>query len=194
MSQAKRGERRRSPAGVLVLAAGTVSLAAVVGTTFHALYNGTRASFGTISAAEPTTIVLPSPGDYIIARSSGISNDRSLTLTVQAAAAGDSRNGQELPASDGRDRNAGASTDGNQILGYFTANAAGPVSITAQAAAYPLDVKRNPFSWLKSRLAFAGIWGTAAAALIAIGAYLAITEANRRQRQAQEAFYDAIGE
>ena len=192
MNEAHPADRKPFPLGRTLFVGGLVALVLVIATMFYRLYDGTRASFGSITNATPTPIDLPGPGDYILTRAAGITDDRSLQLSVETIGPDGLPTTGSPPVIDNGKGSLTINSQTNQILGRFQTIAAGPVIVTADAAAYPLLVRRDPIAWAVSCLKLAAILGTIAAATTAVGAFIAISRFNQRQRESMQAFEDLV--
>ena len=82
MSEANPVDRKQFPLGRLLFTGGLTALVVVIAFSFHRLFEGSRATFGAIDNPTATPIALPGPGEYILTRAEGISDDRSITATI----------------------------------------------------------------------------------------------------------------
>lgn len=192
MSQANPTHRKQFPLGRALFIAGLVGIVLTIALLFYRIYDGTRATHGTIPGPAPATITLPNAGDYVITRAEGISTDRSLDASIEHPRP----DGSTLPntsfAPDTNDRYITLKGNTNHILGQFTAPHAGQATITASAAAYPLVVRREPLAWAVANVKLAAVLGSIAAATTAFGGFIAVRRFNEKQRAANHAFQDLV--
>lgn len=189
MSEANPVDSKQFPLGRLLFAGGLIALLVIITLSFYRLFEGSRATFGAIDNHVATPIALPGPGEYILTRAEGISDDRSITAIINTPTT--------PPASLDFISNDGTGyftvdSQTNQILGGFIAPHAGTFTITAEAAAYPVVVRRNPIAWAISCGKLAAVLGTIATAVMATGAFIAINRFNANQRRMREAFQDLV--
>ncbi|MEO0631877.1 MAG: hypothetical protein AAFY46_14300 [Planctomycetota bacterium] len=189
MSEANPVDRKQFPLGRLLFTGGPTALVVVIAFSFHRLFEGSRATFGAIDNPTATPIALPGPGEYILTRAEGISDDRSITATINTPTTPPAS--LEFISNDGTGYFT-VDSQTNQILGGFIAPHAGTFAITANAAAYPVVVRRNPIAWAISCAKLAAILGTIAAAVMATGAFIAINRFNANQRRSHEAFQNLV--
>ena len=189
MSEANPVDRKQFPIGRLLFAGGLLALLLIIALSFYRLVEGRRATFGAIDNAVATPIALPGPGEYILTRAEGISDNRSISATIKTPTT--------PPASLDFVSNDGTgyftvNSETNQILGGFIAPHAGTFTITAEAAAYPVVIRRNPIAWAISCGKLAAVLGTIAAAVMATGAFIAINRFNDKQRRQRQAFQTLV--
>lgn len=185
MSEANPVDRKQFPLGRALFTTGLVLLLLVIVSAFARIYTGTRASLGEITSPAPVQIDLPE-GDFILTRPAGPGDDDDLAVTLDAAA------GAFTP--DGNDRWVSFGNQRYRVLGTITTPSAGTRTLTVQTGTYPITIRHAQIPLVTRIMKQTAAMGTAAAALTAIGAFIAIRRYNANQREANRAFHELIAE
>lgn len=161
--------------GTILIVAGLVLLLLVIGLGGFLLVHNASKSFATFEGAGEHTFVLPSAGEYVLARRESL-DPGTETLTVETPGEGlrFSERRQNMYIVVGENR--------FKVLGTLAADVKGEHTIAVTADAYPITVRHEP-------MAMANRVGTIFLALVTIpivttiiGVVIAVRNTNRRNR------------